>query len=503
MNLVSWYDSGNGTGGAVGGPFVDEAGDTMTGPLIVRIEDAGTGNTTENLVIGHNSSGTPTGGFGVGIRFQLESTTTENRDAALLESVWSLPTDASRTSSFAIWVYNVATAQRAFQAVGSTTVKIGFFGATPVFKPAATDDIKDGLVSLGLFTDSGATPLNLDGGALTAGAISGTTGTFSSTVSGVAGTFSGAVSGTTGSFTVSDAATATVTNVLTVAHNSTGTAAAGFGSGLLFQLESSTTDNQSAGLVVCEWNIATHATRTGDLVLYAYNTTTAREGIRVRGGSVAAQIGFFGTTPAGQAGATADIKDALTAYGLLTGTSATPLNLDGGALTAGAVSGTTGTFSSTVSGVAGTFSGAVSGTTGTFSDAVSITVTDAVTNATSTVQTLSHQSTGTPAAGFGTTVAYRLETTVQDRAAAQMDVQWSTATDASRAARIIWWINDFGGQWECLRIQGSGTAAMIGFLGAAAVVRPAVTGSRGGNAALASFLAAMANLGLITNSTTA
>ena len=37
----------------------------------------------------------------------------------------------------------------------------------------------------------------------------------------------------------------------------------------------------------------------------------------------------------------------------------------------GAVSGTTGTFSSDVSGVAGSFSGAVSGTTGTFSGAVS------------------------------------------------------------------------------------------------------------------------------------
>jgi hypothetical protein len=59
----------------------------------------------------------------------------------------------------------------------------------------------------------------------------------------------------------------------------------------------------------------------------------------------------------------------------------------GGALTAGgAISGTTGTFTSTVVGVAGTFSGAVSGTTGTFSDAVAgtaatftgLTITDGV-----------------------------------------------------------------------------------------------------------------------------
>lgn len=46
-------------------------------------------------------------------------------------------------------------------------------------------------------------------------------------------------------------------------------------------------------------------------------------------------VGFFGVTPAARAGATDDIKDALTAYGLLQGASATPLNLDGGALTIG------------------------------------------------------------------------------------------------------------------------------------------------------------------------
>lgn len=43
----------------------------------------------------------------------------------------------------------------------------------------------------------------------------------------------------------------------------------------------------------------------------------------------------------------------------------------------------------------------------------------------------------------------------------------------------------------------------LGFYGAAAVTRPSVTGSRGGNAALASLITALATLGLITDSTTA
>lgn len=52
-----------------------------------------------------------------------------------------------------------------------------------------------------------------------------------------------------------------------------------------------------------------------------------------------------------------------------------------------------------------------------------------------------------------------------------------------------------------VRLQTDGTG--IGFFGVTPVARPTVTGSRGGNAALASFLTAMANLGLITDSTTA
>lgn len=50
-------------------------------------------------------------------------------------------------------------------------------------------------------------------------------------------------------------------------------------------------------------------------------------------------------------------------------------------------------------------------------------------------------------------------------------------------------------------INHDGTA--IGFYGTAPIAKPTASGSRGGNAALASLLTALANLGLITNSTTA
>lgn len=52
-----------------------------------------------------------------------------------------------------------------------------------------------------------------------------------------------------------------------------------------------------------------------------------------------------------------------------------------------------------------------------------------------------------------------------------------------------------------LEIADNGAATTMGFFGASPVGKPNVTGSRGGNAALASLCTALANLGLITNST--
>lgn len=51
---------------------------------------------------------------------------------------------------------------------------IGFYGVTPVARPGATADLRTSLVNVGLLTGGGATPLNLNGGALTAGSVSST-----------------------------------------------------------------------------------------------------------------------------------------------------------------------------------------------------------------------------------------------------------------------------------------------------------------------------------------
>lgn len=53
----------------------------------------------------------------------------------------------------------------------STSQKLAFWNTTPIVQPGNTTDIKDVLTSTGLLASGGATPLDLDGGTLTAGAV--------------------------------------------------------------------------------------------------------------------------------------------------------------------------------------------------------------------------------------------------------------------------------------------------------------------------------------------
>lgn len=82
----------------------------------------------------------------------------------------------------------------------------------------------------------------------------------------------GASTGGAATLTNVTANTNTVQDVLTVRSNSSGTAAAGFGPGLLFQGESSTTDNQDMVRLSPIWTTATHASRASALV---YSDVTA------------------------------------------------------------------------------------------------------------------------------------------------------------------------------------------------------------------------------------
>lgn len=98
---------------------------------------------------------------------------------------------------------------------------------------------------------------------------------------------------------ITDAGTTTTVNPWTISHNSSGTAAAGFGVGLKFALSSTTTADQDAGQVSLEWATATHASRKARGKLIAYDTA-ARECLRFEASGSAAMLGLFGHAAAVQ-----------------------------------------------------------------------------------------------------------------------------------------------------------------------------------------------------------
>lgn len=86
-----------------------------------------------------------------------------------------------------------------------------------------------------------------------------------------------------------------IIDTLKIEAASSGTAAAGFGVGLIFTGESSTTENQDMTRFTVEWVVATHASRTGRAKWIVYDTA-AREGIRIEASGTAPMLGFLGAS---------------------------------------------------------------------------------------------------------------------------------------------------------------------------------------------------------------
>lgn len=89
-----------------------------------------------------------------------------------------------------------------------------------------------------------------------------------------------------------------------------------------------------------------------------------------------------------------------------------------------------------------------------------------------------HKTSGTPAAGFGSLLLF----TADDNGASNVNqasfvASWTTATDASRASRFQIFCYDNVAAREGLRIEATGAAVTIGFLGSAAVARQASGGA--------------------------
>jgi hypothetical protein len=65
----------------------------------LAMNDAATNTASNVLTLAHNTSGTPAASYGGAIKFQLETTTTVDQDAARIKAMWTTATHASRVSA--------------------------------------------------------------------------------------------------------------------------------------------------------------------------------------------------------------------------------------------------------------------------------------------------------------------------------------------------------------------------------------------------------------------
>ena len=108
------------------------AANTFTAAQSVTLSDAVTAAATTLLTLGHNSSGTPAASFAGRLLWQLQSTTTANRDAAAIDALWTTSTDASRTSALRFLTLTAAGAlTEGMRLNGNGTLLFGNFSAAP------------------------------------------------------------------------------------------------------------------------------------------------------------------------------------------------------------------------------------------------------------------------------------------------------------------------------------------------------------------------------------
>lgn len=121
-----------------------------------------------------------------------------------------------------------------------------------------------------------------------------------------------------------------VRTIATLRHNTTGVVANGLGTGLAFQIETSTTENTDAASISSAWVDSTHATRKANLILSVYDTAI-RTGLTIAATGSGAALTADGTLTVGADDAGYDV----TLYGATAGKkmlwdeSADTLQLDG------------------------------------------------------------------------------------------------------------------------------------------------------------------------------
>lgn len=235
--------------------------------------------------------------------------------------------------------------------------------------------------------------------------------------------------------TVTDAVTNTTTIPLVIGHDSSGTPANSFGVAVKMTLHSTTTLDRDAAEMEAVWSTAADATRSSNLVWYLVSSASAlTERMRLSAsGNLTISNAFL--SAAGTVSAPGHSFSSDTDTGLYS-VSANVMAVTGGGVESAR-----------------------------FAD-TSVVAAAAIVD----VLTLRRNpGSGTPATGDGPGLLFAgKSTTTADRSMLEIAVPWATATDASRKARATFNIYDTAAR-EALRLEASGSAALIGFLGATAV----------------------------------
>lgn len=264
-------------------------------------------------------------------------------------------------------------------------------------------------------------------------------------------------------------------------------------------LEASTLIKSGAGVLTLSaagaYTLTVPATGTAAL-LATNNLFTVRQDIRSSGNNIAAGLHVPGDT--------ADAKPAIYAGSTTSGYAVAAIRADtfsGNAIEAYAAGSGSAIYANTA---AGTFGAGLN--LQAFGNGVPMQLLAKNADTTSKREIVSfyRSTTGTSADNIGGILAMRIDDAAgSGRLASQLVYQLITAATSTWKGRATLLVGDSGNtDREAFRAEGTGTATAISFYGATAVVKPTVTGSRGSNAALTSLLTALANLGLITNSST-
>ena len=123
---------------------------------------------------------------------------------------------------------------------------------------------------------------------------------------------------------------------------------------------------------------------------------------------------------------------------------------------------------------------------------------DAGTNAIVQMATISRNSSGVVAAGFGSSLLFELgDTGADDTKVAKIDALWNTATNGATKGDLVLSAYDTAAR-EGLRIRGNGSLPAIGFYGVAPIERALL--ATGAGATVDNVITALQNLGLVKQS---